>query len=443
MRIADNTRWSKEVAMATQAASGAAVAAEVPEEQPSPSQAVVESVVESAGRLQLSSDIVGLLSTCWREVRAQLPIRMDDRKLRIFEGYRVQHNGARGPYKGGVRFHPKADLDEVRALAMLMTYKCALMDLPFGGAKGGVMCDPARMSTTELNALTRTYTQHIGSILGVARDIPAPDMGTNAQTMAWMMDAYGQKYGYTPGIVTGKPVELGGSYGRDQATGRGVAICMREQARIEGVAPAEIRVAIQGYGNVGSWTARIASGMGFRIIAVSDVKGGIFDAEGLDIAEVDRWFSIAGSVAGFSGATPITNDQLIEINCDYLVPAALGEVITANNAANIRARVVVEAANHPVTPAGDRILDDRKVTVLPDILVNSGGVTVSYFEWTQNIQQFRWSLERVNQELESRMVERFNDLAARAARDGTRPRQAAFDVAIERVAKAILLRGFV
>ncbi len=429
--------------MATQAAARSQEAAEIQEERLSPSQSVLETVVESAGRLQLNSDVVGLLSTCWREQRAQLPVRMDDRKLHIFEGYRIQHNGARGPYKGGVRFHPKADIDEVRALAMLMTYKCALMDLPFGGAKGGVMCDPTRMSPTELNRLTRTYTQHIGSMLGIARDIPAPDMGTNAQTMAWMMDAYGQKYGYTPGIVTGKPVELGGSYGRDQATGRGVAICMRQYARHEGTNPADIRVVIQGYGNVGSWTARIASAFGFKIVGVSDVKGGIHDADGLNIAEIDKWFSVAGSVAGFLGATPVTNEQLLELDCDYLVPAALGEVITASNAPHVKARVVVEAANHPVTPSGDRVLAERNVQLLPDVLINAGGVTVSYFEWTQNIQQFRWSLDRVNEELESRMVERFTEVMARAARDGIRPRQAAFDVAVERVARAILLRGFV
>ena len=398
---------------------------------------------ESAGRLNLGPEVVDLLRTSWREVRAQLPVRMDDRKLRIFEGYRVQHNGARGPYKGGVRFHPLADLDEVRALAMLMTYKCALMELPFGGAKGGVMCDPARMSDTELNRLTRTYTQHIGMVLGVNRDIPAPDMGTNAQTMAWMMDAYGQRYGYTPGIVTGKPIELGGSYGREQATGRGVATCMREYAKLEKRKPQDIRVAIQGYGNVGSWTARLASAMGFVIVAVSDVKGAIHDPDGLPIAEVDRWYSIAGSVAGFSGAEPLTNEQLLELNCDYLVPAALGEVITEENAPLIKARVVIEAANHPVTLAADQVLAARKIVVLPDILVNAGGVTVSYFEWTQNIQQFRWSLERVNDELESRMVGVFNDLMTRSAKDGLRPRQAAFDIAVERVGKAIVLRGFV
>ncbi len=409
----------------------------------SPSEAVLSSVYQSAERLKLNPEVVDLLRTSWREVRAQLPVRMDDRKLRIFEGYRVQHNGARGPYKGGVRFHPQADLDEVRALAMLMTYKCALMELPFGGAKGGVMCDPTRMSETELNRLTRAYTQHIGMVLGISRDIPAPDMGTNAQTMAWMMDAYGQRYGYTPGIVTGKPVELGGSHGRDQATGRGVAVCMRQYAKHEGVDPRDIRVVIQGYGNVGSWTARIATEFGFRIIAVSDVKGGIANPDGLDIPTLDQWFAVAGSVAGFEGGEPITNEQLLEMECDYLVPAALGEVITGENAPRICARAVIEAANHPVTPDGDEVLNARRIPVLPDILVNAGGVTVSYFEWTQNIQQFRWPLEMVNMELEKRMIVAFDDLMGRASREGTLPRQAAFDIGVERVGKAILLRGFV
>ncbi|MGH2611150.1 MAG: Glu/Leu/Phe/Val family dehydrogenase, partial [Tepidiformaceae bacterium] len=301
----------------------------------SPTESVLKTMKESAARLSLDAEVVDLLSSSWREMRAQLPVRMDNRKLRIFEGYRVQHNGARGPYKGGVRFHPKADLDEVRALAMLMTYKCALMELPFGGAKGGVMCDPTRMSETELNRLTRTYTQHISMILGVARDIPAPDMGTNAQTMAWMMDAYGLQHGYTPGIVTGKPVELGGSYGRDQATGRGVAICMREYAKREGINPRDITVAIQGYGNVGSWTARVAAECGFRLIAVSDVKGGISNPDGIDVAALDHWFSVAGSVAGFPDAEPVTNDQLLGLEVDYLVPAALGEVINEDNAGDV------------------------------------------------------------------------------------------------------------
>lgn len=409
----------------------------------SPSKAVTLAMLESAARIKLEGEVADLLRTSWREVHAQIPVRMDDRKLRIFEGFRVQHNGARGPYKGGVRFHPRADIDEVRALAMLMTYKCALMELPFGGAKGGVMCDPTRMSSDELNRLTRTYTNHISMVLGPARDIPAPDMGTNAQTMAWMMDAYGAKYGYTPQIVTGKPVELGGSYGRDQATGRGVAVCMREYAALEKCNPSDIRIVIQGFGNVGSWTARLAKEAGFRIVGISDLKGGIANAAGIDIASLDRHFTVAGSVAGFVGAEPITNDALLELECDYLVPAAIGEVITGDNADRVKARVVVEAANHPVTPEGDRILKARGVMVLPDILVNAGGVTVSYFEWTQNIQQFRWSLERVNQELESRMVAAFAELMARSTKDGTTPRQAAFDISVQRVARAIKLRGFV
>lgn len=413
------------------------------EDELSPSQGVLSFVFDSATRLRLEPDIVELLRTSWREIRSQVPVRMDDRSLKIFEGYRVQHNGARGPYKGGLRYHPRADLDEVRALAMLMTYKCALLDLPFGGAKGGVMCDPTRMSETELNRLTRAYTQHVHMILGINRDIPAPDMGTNAQTMAWMMDAYGQMHGHTPGIVTGKPVELGGSFGRDQATGRGTAVCMREYAGKEGVAPQDIRVAVQGYGNVGSWTCRIASQYGFKIVAVTDVKGGIANPAGLDIAALDRWFAVAGSVAGFDGGEPITNDDVLASDCDYLVPAAIGEVITARNAGTVRARVVVEAANHPVTPGGDRILAANGVQVLPDLQVNAGGVTVSYFEWTQNIQQFRWPLERVNSELDSRMTACFTELLARAANDGTRFRQAAFDIGIERVARVIRLRGFV
>ena len=409
----------------------------------SPSKAVTLAMLESAARIKLEGEVADLLRTSWREVHAQIPVRMDDRKLRIFEGFRVQHNGARGPYKGGVRFHPRADIDEVRALAMLMTYKCALMELPFGGAKGGVMCDPTRMSSDELNRLTRTYTNHISMVLGPARDIPAPDMGTNAQTMAWMMDAYGAKYGYTPQIVTGKPVELGGSYGREQATGRGVAVCMREYAALEKCNPSDIRIVIQGFGNVGSWTARLATEAGFRIVGISDLKGGITNAAGIDIASLDRHFTVAGSVAGFVGAEPVTNDALLELECDYLVPAAIGEVITGDNADRVKARVVVEAANHPVTPEGDRILKARGVMVLPDILVNAGGVTVSYFEWTQNIQQFRWSLERVNQELESRMVAAFAELMARSTKDGTTPRQAAFDISVQRVALAIKLRGFV
>ncbi|HJP40673.1 MAG TPA: Glu/Leu/Phe/Val dehydrogenase dimerization domain-containing protein [Dehalococcoidia bacterium] len=414
-----------------------------PSEAVLPDEAVVRTMEASAARLGLNPDIACLLQTSWREMKVQVPVRMDDRSLEIFTGYRVQHNGARGPYKGGVRYHPAANLDEVRALAMLMTYKCALLDLPFGGAKGGVQCDPVHMTDREKNRLTRSYVRHIGMILGPNRDIPAPDMGTDAQTMAWMMDGYGDRYGYTPEIVTGKPVELGGSHGRNQATGRGVAAMMREYARDEGVDPTEVRVVVQGYGNVGSWTSRLATDLGFRVIAVSDVKGGIVNDKGLDIEALDQHFEVAGSVAGFADSNPVTNTDLLELDCDYLVPAAIGEVITADNAPRIKARLVIEAANHPVTFEGDGMLFDRGVAVLPDILANAGGVTVSYFEWTQNIQQFRWPLERVNQELELRMRTAFREVRERAASDGTRHREAAFDVAVSRVARAITLRGFV
>ena len=409
----------------------------------SPDDAVVQTMEASAARLGVPGDTVKLLRSSWRELEVQVPVRMDDGTLQIFPGYRIQHNGARGPYKGGIRYHPDANRSEVRALAMLMTYKCALLDLPFGGAKGGVQCDPNRMSERELNALTRSYVRHIGMMLGPNRDIPAPDMGTNAQTMAWMMDGYGERYGHTPEIVTGKPVELGGSYGRTQATGRGVVTVMREYATSEGAAPEDVRVAVQGYGNVGSWTSRIASELGFKIVAVSDVKGGIHNKDGLDIEALDHHFQIAGSVCGFEGADPITNEDVLELDCDYLVPAAVGEVITGENAPRILARAMFEAANHPVTLDGDAILFDRGIAVLPDILVNAGGVTVSYFEWTQNIQQFRWTMERVNQELEIRMRTAFREMQARASRDGTRHREAAFDVAVERVAHVISLRGFV
>ena len=376
------------------------------------------------------------------EVKTCLNILYDG-KLLCADSFLVIHNEARGPGKGGIRMTATVDMEHTRRLAELMTYKCALVKIPFGGAKSAVQVDPEALTPDSRTSLIKEYAHCYQHYLVPGLYIPAPDMGTNAQTMAWMMDAYGQKYGYTPGIGTGKPVELGGSHGRDQATGGGVAVCMREYAAIEKANPRDLKVVVQGYGNVGSWTARLASEMGFTVVAVSDIKGGICNMEGLDIAALDRWFSVAGSVTGFEPAEPVTNEHLLEIPCDYLVPAALGEVITGENAANIRARVVVEAANHPVTPSGDEVLAKRKIPVLPDVLVNAGGVTVSYFEWTQNIQQFRWPLETVITELEKRMVATFHELMGRSARDGTSPRQAAFDISVERVAKAILLRGFV
>jgi glutamate dehydrogenase (NAD(P)+) len=299
----------------------------------------------------------------------------------VFIGYRVQHNGARGPYKGGIRYHPEADLDEVRALASLMTWKTALVDVPFGGAKGGVACDPSIMSQAEVERLTRRFTDMIGHIIGPTRDIPAPDVNTNAQTMTWMMDRYSAASGYSPAVVTGKPVELGGSHCREAATGRGVVYCLREAAKDLGINLEGATVAIQGFGNVGSWTARLIGDLGCRVVAVSDVRGGIHRGDGLDVQAVLDHARQSGSVRDAPGTTPLSNDELLELDVDVLVPAALGEVITERNADRVRAGMVIEAANHPVTPAGDDALAERGVVVIPDILANAGGVTVSYFEW--------------------------------------------------------------
>jgi len=397
----------------------------------------------AAERLELPAGIREMLRRPWRELQVQVPVRMDDGTIQVFSGYRVQHNGARGPYKGGVRFHPEADLDEVRALASLMTWKTALVGLPFGGAKGGVQCDPTRLSTGELNRITRRYTLNIEHLIGPYRDIPAPDLGTNAQTMAWMMDAYGQLHGHSPASVTGKPVELGGLLGRESATGRGVAFVLDAAANDLGLNPKGTRVAIQGFGNVGSWAARLVHQLGCRVIAVSDVQGGVYNPNGLQIPQLADYHRAAGSVSGFSGGERITNAELLELDCDVLVPAAVGSVITARNAPRVAARVVLEAANHPTTPEADSILDDRVVIVLPDILVNAGGVIVSYFEWTQNLQEFRWEENRVNEELRKIIVAAYHEVHNKVVSRGITHRLAAMEIGVERVARAVELRGFV
>jgi glutamate dehydrogenase (NAD(P)+) len=409
----------------------------------SPFEAATYFFHKSADRLGLSEEMRAVLATSYRELAVQIPVTMDSGKVRVYRGYRIQHNGARGPYKGGVRFHESADLDEVRALAALMTWKNALIDVPFGGAKGGVQCEPGAMSATELQRLTRRFTAMISYIIGVNRDIPAPDMGTNAQTMAWMMDAYGQKMGYQPAIVTGKPVELGGSPGRDQATGRGVVICALESAKRRGIDFEGASIAIQGFGNVGSWTAAIASEHGGKIVAVSDVGGGTYDSTGLDLDAVARHQSEAMSVATYPSGDGVTNEELLEIDCDILIPAAIQGVIGSDNADRIKASLIVEAANGPITPVADEILNDRGVTVVPDILANAGGVTVSYFEWVQNIQQFRWDLEQVNDELTKRMKKAIDEVSERADDEGATLRDAAFDIAVARVSHAAEIRGYI
>ena len=409
----------------------------------SPFEAVSFFFDRAADHIGLADEMRAVLRGSYREVAVQVPVRMDNGELEVFTGYRVQHNAARGPYKGGVRYHPDADLDEVRALAALMTWKTAVVDIPFGGAKGGVQCDPTAMSEGERQRVTRRFTQTISYILGVNRDIPAPDVNTNAQTMAWMMDAYSSRYGYTPAIVTGKPVELGGSLGREAATGRGVVYCLEEAARDLGADLEGATVAVQGFGNVGSWVARLIGDLGCRVVAVSDVRGGVHRPDGLDVDALLRHVGESGSVVDAPGTEPITNEELVELDVDVLVPAALDRVITERNADRVRARFVVEAANHPVTPAADEMLEARGTVVLPDILANAGGVTVSYFEWVQNIQQFRWDEERVNAELRKTMANGWSQVHARAREDGVPLRLAAFAIAVEKVDRADRLRGYI
>ena len=427
----------------TSAEAGEVVRVTEPSDEMTPFEAATFFFHETADRLGLADEMRQVLATSYRELAVQIPIRMDKGKIEVFRGFRIQHNGARGPYKGGIRFHESADLDEVRALAALMTWKNALIDVPFGGAKGGVQCEPGLLSEGEKERLTRRFTTMISYIIGVNRDIPAPDMGTNAQTMAWMMDSYGQKMGYTPGIVTGKPVELGGSPGREEATGRGVVMCTMHSARKRDMKPEECGIAIQGFGNVGYWTAALAAEEGCKILAVSDVGGGIYNPKGLDLEALVKHQREAMSVTNFPDGEAVTNDELLELPCDILIPAAIEGVITGENADRIQARMIVEAANGPTTPVADRVLSGRGIAVVPDILANAGGVTVSYFEWVQNIQQFRWELDTVNKELQKRMTTATESVFERSRADDTSLRDAAFDIAVERVAHAAHLRGYV
>ncbi len=384
-----------------------------------------------------------MLEEPWRDVRVSVPVRMDDGRVEVFNGYRVQHNGARGPYKGGLRYHPMADEDEVRALAMLMTWKTALLDLPFGGAKGGIQLDPMALSERELNAVTRRYTQNIQHVLGPYRDIPAPDLGTDAQTMAWIMDEYSQIHGYTLPVVTGKPVEVGGSLGRDSATGRGALFVLREAAMDLSLDLTDASITVQGFGNVGSWFCRLAHEQGSRIVGVADVRGAVYNSAGLDIPELTHFASCNGSVEGFPGGEACAPEDILTMEADVFVPAAVENVITEETARRLPVRVVLEAANHPTTPEGDVVLRERGILPLPDLLVNAGGVTVSYFEWTQNIQQFDWTEERVNEELYKLIVPAYHAVTTRAQGSGLTLREAAFDIGVERVARAVQLRGFV
>jgi glutamate dehydrogenase (NAD(P)+) len=406
-------------------------------------QAVNRYFSEAAGLIDLDADMHSVLTSSYREIAVQVPVRLDSGELIVARGYRVQHNGARGPYKGGIRYHPSADLDEVRALASLMTWKTALLDVPFGGAKGGIEVDPSTMSQHELERMTRRFTFGIQHVLGVYRDIPAPDVNTNAQVMAWMMDAFSATHGYSPGIVTGKPLDLGGAPGREAATGRGCVFVLEAYCAHHDIDIRTLRIAIQGFGNVGSWAARALAERGVRVIAVSDVHGGVTRPDGLDVDELWNLAAQRRPLSEATGGLPITNEELIELDCDVLLPAALGEVIREDNAELVRARVVLEAANHPTTPNADKILGDRGITVIPDILANAGGVTGSYFEWTMNIQQFTWKEERFNQELLDKLQTAYRDTQAFADDRHVSLRQAAFAIGIRRVAAAARLRGYV
>ncbi len=405
-------------------------------------EAVNYYVRKAARAMDLSASVEKLLITPYREVKVELSITRDSGELATFTGYRIQHDRSRGPMKGGLRYHPTVDLDEALGLASLMTWKTAVVDLPYGGAKGGIAVDPQTLSPGELERLTRRLVDQIHDVIGPHTDIPAPDVNTNAQVMAWIMDQYSRIHGFSPAVVTGKPVDLFGSLGREEATGRGAVLALEEYLKDAGAGEVRgKRFAIQGFGNVGSWAAHFLHARGGVVTAVSASRGGIRNAAGLDVPRLIEHVRSGQPVPDFPGGDRITNEELLVSDVDVLVPAALGGVITEDNAREIRARVVLEGANGPTTPRADEILAERGITVLPDIYVNAGGVTVSYFEWAQNIQQFRWEEERVNAELARHMREAWATLA-RVARERTVSfRTAAFTVAIGRVARATVLRG--
>ena len=397
----------------------------------------------AADHLDLDAGLRAVLRVPQREWTVHFPVKRDDGSVEVFQGYRVQHNVARGPAKGGLRFHPRTDLDDVRALAMWMTWKAALVDVPFGGAKGGVTCDPTSMSSKELEALTRRFATELEGIIGADSDIPAPDVGTNAQTMAWIMDTVSMHRGYSvPGVVTGKPIAIGGSVGRADATGQGVVYTVADAARRGGFRLEGSRVAIQGFGNVGEATARLLHEAGARVVAVTDVNGGVARPDGLDVPFLRRHLSEHGTIAGAPGTRPIDNEELFGLDVDVLVLAALEGQITAANADRVRARILAEAANGPVTPDADPILRRNGVVVLPDILCNAGGVIVSYFEWAQNRAALAWTLDEVNDRLRRQILAAADVVWDRAAADGIEPRLAAQAIAVERVAEATRLRGF-
>jgi len=397
---------------------------------------------EAADRLGLSQSMRAILRKPKRELIVNFPVRLDNGDVVMFTGYRVQHNINRGPAKGGIRFSPEVSLDEVRALAMWMTWKCAVVGIPFGGAKGGVICDPHKLSRGELERLTRRYATEISILIGPDSDIPAPDMNTNPQIMAWMMDTFSMHQGYSvPAVITGKPLSIGGSEGRLEATARGVQFMAQEAMRDLGMPMEGCSVVIQGFGNVGSIAARLFHELGCKVVGVSDISGGVYNAKGIDVHRALRYAKEHGSLRGLPDTEAVTNAELLELPCDVLVPAALENQLTAKNASRIQARLIIEAANGPTTPDADRILNDRGIMIVPDILANAGGVTVSYFEWVQDLQRFFWAEHEINNRLESIMTRAYHASRAKAEEHETNLRVGAYLLAVARVAEATETRG--
>jgi len=417
--------------------------AEKPKETLNPFEVAQRQIDRVGKRLKLDPGLLEILKHPKRELTVNFPVRMDDGSIRVYTGYRVQYNDALGPFKGGIRYHWNVSLDEVRALSCWMTWKCSVMGIPYGGAKGGVICNPKEMSKGENERMTRRYASAISIIIGPEKDIPAPDVYTDGQTMAWIMDTISMQMGYSvPGVVTGKPIAIGGSLGRDEATSRGLMYATREAAKRLGQKLKGATVAVQGFGNVGHHFARLmAAEQGSKIVAVSDSTGGIHDPAGFDPVKVLAFKEKTGSVQGYPGTKKITNEDLLELDVEILAPCALENQITSANAGRIKAKIVGEGANGPTTPEADDILFKRGITVLPDILANGGGVTVSYFEWVQNLQEFFWTKEDVDSKLEAHMVKAFTNVWAMHEKEKIDMRQAAYMVAIARVVEAYKVRG--
>jgi len=395
---------------------------------------------QAVKELGLKSNIAKALEIPDRELTVEVPFRRDNGEVESVIGFRVQHNNTRGPFKGGIRYHEHVDIDEVRSLATLMTWKTSLLDIPYGGGKGGIGVDPSKYSKTELERMSRRFFRAIDPIIGVNVDIPAPDVNTNAQVMSWFMDEYSQLHGYSPAIVTGKPLELGGSAGREAATGKGTAVITRETAQNWNIELKNSKVVIQGFGNVGSYAAKFLHEYGCKIIAVSDVTGGLYDPDGLDIDSLFEYNYANKTIDGFDQGKKLTNDELLALECDFLIPAALGSAINEKNVDSLNCKVIVEAANGPVTGSAANKLWNKKIAIIPDILTNAGGVTVSYFEWVQNLQQFKWTEDDVNQKLEDKMVNAFNEVYEVKKSKQVPMRIASFMVAIDRVHVAYNLR---